>query len=316
MKISLLGALLLALPPVYASPLNVTLGGLPGPFECATKIGPKSQTFTQCEQLDKNGGYRGRVILQQEHILAAASIRTLTPQAAGLYRRMEDPQTGLISIYVFLGYGNSGENSNKVWNADFANTFRRELAERGFTLLGSLHAKFPNQIQVWRHWKGTAVYIINSAFSEDDAKNRIAHKSDQDALSIYVKALARAALKEEGGVVYYDGHSRGEGGGFSFGPPKLDAEKCVDFPWYARQHPGQKFVADSARKQGSGPSVIANIGCTSQRWIGEGRCSATTRAYGALIRRKYPHTLFITTNRPCSTNPKSPVDPPSPTKAV
>ncbi len=83
--------------------------------------------------------------------------------------------------------------------------------------------------------------------------------------SAYVRRAWRSSITNGDEMVFYDGHAR-DGGGPSFGPPRVNRDGSVDYNWYRRTRPGHDEEAkafEEAVRRGRAPSIYSSLSCDS-----------------------------------------------------
>jgi hypothetical protein len=115
--------------------------------------------------------------------------------------------------------------------------------------------------------------LAGSAASADDEENR------RDPFQAW-KTRRAARLFHEGlrsaDAVFYDGHSR-DGGGPDFAPPRLRADRHVDYGWYLAKRPGMRALERALAGAPRPARVVGLYSCDSNRLTVTGAAAKKVR---------------------------------------
>lgn len=110
--------------------------------------------------------------------------------------------------------------------------------------------------------KRITLSVQSSSVGPDDDENRknpFQKWKSQRTQESFTEALANAD------VIFYNGHSRA-GGGPDFTPPKLLANKHIDYGWFQRKKPGLKTITDYLKgNPQSQLQVLGLFSCQSEQ---------------------------------------------------
>ncbi len=102
-----------------------------------------------------------------------------------------------------------------------------------------------------------------ASYSPDDKANRISPLQKIQTQSVQNLFLSGLENSE---VTLYMGHSR-DGGGPSFGPPKLDSQGHVNYDYYHKNKKDKNLMIASLAKTPQKSRIVALISCSSVRWF-------------------------------------------------
>ena len=111
--------------------------------------------------------------------------------------------------------------------------------------------------------KTVRVTMEASSVSDDDSANR---RNPQQKLQTEAVRKLFADGLENSEITFYQGHSR-DGGGPSFGPPKLTSTGHVNYDYYHHHKDDKDFMVEALSKNPDKSRIVALISCSSIRWF-------------------------------------------------
>jgi hypothetical protein len=105
--------------------------------------------------------------------------------------------------------------------------------------------------------------VLNSSVGPDDDENR------KDPFQIWQSERAEKSFFSginKADIIFYNGHAR-DGGGPDFAPPRIRADRQVNYNWYTKHKPGFKKLSHTLSIANKNPKLVGLFSCASKKLI-------------------------------------------------